>query len=54
MDRYLTTAEVAERLRVTPRTVNDWVRRGKIRSVSFIGQRRQLIPESALEELRRK
>ncbi len=32
MDRYLTRKEVADRLRVTPETVSDWIRDGKLKA----------------------
>ena len=32
MDRYLTRKEVADRLRVTPETVSDWIRAGKLKA----------------------
>ena len=34
-DRLLTVAEVAERLRLNPRTVRNWIRAGKLRGISF-------------------
>ncbi len=33
MERYLTPEEVAEQLRVTRRTVYEWLRRGKLRGL---------------------
>lgn len=49
-DRLLTPAEVAERLRVSVKTVQDWCRRGRLPVVQIAGPRGlQRIPESALQ-----
>jgi len=48
MDQYLTRKEVAERLRVKPETVSDWVKAGKL-TAKRIGKK-LLIPESAIKE----
>ncbi len=32
-DRLLTTEEVAERLRVTPKTVREWIQRGELEAI---------------------
>jgi excisionase family DNA binding protein len=49
MDEYLTRKEVAALLRVTPETVSDWVKAGKIKAVK-VG-RLLLISKSSLAEV---
>jgi len=48
MNKFLTRKEVAFRLRVTPETVSDWVKAGKLEA-KRIGKK-LLIPESAVKE----
>lgn len=48
MEKYLTRKEVAHRLRVTPETVSEWVKAGKL-TAKRIGKK-LLIPESAVQE----
>lgn len=50
-DRYLTVEEVAKRLRVTPWTVREWVKAGRLSAIKPSQQ--YLISESALEEFER-
>lgn len=54
MDRYLTTKEVADRFRVQQRTVQKWVRDGKLSAVRFPEQKKLLIPESAVAEMKQR
>lgn len=48
MDRFMTRKEVAERLRVTPETVSDWVKAKKLKAEK-VG-RKLLILESSVKK----
>jgi len=48
MEAFLTRKEVADRLRVTPETVSEWVKAGKL-TAKRIGKK-LLIPESSVKE----
>lgn len=47
-DRYLTVAEVAERLRVNRQTVRNWIARGQLGAVR-VGTRRVRVPQAELD-----
>lgn len=46
---WLTVAEVADRLRVTPQTVQRWLRSGKLRGHNFSGRTGYRIRREDLE-----
>jgi excisionase family DNA binding protein len=48
MDDFLTVAEVAERLKLNPQTVRNWIDRGELAAVR-LGSRRVRVLESELE-----
>lgn len=48
MERYFTRSEVAERFRVTPWTVSQWIKSGKLKAKK-VG-RKLLITEKAVSE----
>jgi excisionase family DNA binding protein len=52
MNDYLTVAEAARELRVTPRTIHRYMREGKLRA-GQLSNRRWLIPASEIRRLRR-
>ncbi len=47
MDEYLTRKEVARLFRVTPETISDWVKIGKLKAVK-VGKR-LLIPQDCVK-----
>lgn len=49
--KYYKIREVSEVLGITVRTVRQWIRDGKIKSVKFPGSRMHFIPKSELERL---
>jgi excisionase family DNA binding protein len=49
-ERYLTPNEVADTLRVTPRTIRNWLRNGKLPGVKLMGDN-WVIPEEAVSML---
>lgn len=54
MSTLLTTAEVAERLRVTPETVRSWVRRGLIPEIRISATVRRFDLDDVLVALRKR
>ena len=52
-ERYIKTAEVAEMLRVSPKTVSRWAKDGKLPHLITLGGHRRF-PASAIEDLARK
>lgn len=48
-ENFLTVGEAAERLKVTPYTMREYLKAGKVRGIKVIRQWR--VPESALTEL---
>lgn len=52
-DRYIRTAEAAQILRVSPKTVSRWAKEGKIPHVMTLGGHRRF-PEAAILELARR
>ncbi len=47
---YFTVKEVAERLKVHPQTVKDWLRAGKLEGVNFGGRTGWRITDAQLRE----
>jgi excisionase family DNA binding protein len=52
-ERYIKTAEVAEILRVSPKTVSRWAKDGKLPHLITLGGHRRF-PATAIEDLARK
>jgi excisionase family DNA binding protein len=52
-ERYIKTAEVAEILRVSPKTVSRWAKDGKLPHLITLGGHRRF-PARAIEDLARK
>lgn len=50
MERYFTLEEAAKLLRISRSTMYRLLKSGKLRTVR-LGERRRLVPESAVEEL---
>lgn len=49
-ERYLRTAEVAERLQVSPKTVARWAKEGRLPYLATLGGHRRF-PETIIERL---
>jgi excisionase family DNA binding protein len=47
----LTVTDVAERLRVSPETVREWLRTGELQGYNLGGQAGWRIPEGAISQL---
>ena len=52
-ERYIKTAEVAEILRVSPKTVSRWAKDGKLPHLITLGGHRRF-PRTEIEDLARK
>lgn len=51
-EQFITTAEVAARLLVTPECVTNWIRRKQLPAIRYRGTRKWLIRESDVEKMR--